>query len=150
MKKTTLHPVARPFFYWAIKGFIIIQLQLHQHFKKELCHLLRRTVLLLKLGMDRIDKTGGKKVDSMPPICTCGYSIANGRWMMLGKAAYLFVLNAYFIFLSANIVSYAGFRIPAFIPTRKHKVDLKRLCLGNMARFDSHCFRLSYFIGCTD
>ncbi len=40
----------------------------------------------------------------MPPICTCGYSIANGRWMMLGKAAYLFVLNAYFIFLSANIV----------------------------------------------
>ena len=68
--------------------------------------------------MDRIDKTGSKKVDPMPPICTCGYSIANGRWMMLGKAAYLFVLNAYFIFLSANIVSYAGSRISAFIPTQ--------------------------------
>ena len=118
MKKTTLHPVARPFFYWTIAGFIFIQFlsfllgnngfhnhsasQLHQHFKKELCHLLRRTILLLKPGMDRIDKTGSKKVDPMPPICTCGYSIANGRWMMLGKAAYLFVLNAYFIFLSAN------------------------------------------------
>ena len=78
--------------------------QLHQHFQKKLCNLLRSTILLLKPGMDRIDKTCSKKVDPMPPICTCGYSIANGRWMMLGKAAYLFVLNAYFIFLSANIV----------------------------------------------
>ncbi len=40
----------------------------------------------------------------MPPLCTCGYSIANGNWAMLGGATYLFVLNAYFIFLSASIV----------------------------------------------
>ena len=86
--------------------------QLHQHFQKKLCNLLRSTILLLKPGMDRIDKTCSKKVDPMPPICTCGYSIANGRWMMLGKAAYLFVLNAYFIFLSANIypMRVSGFR----------------------------------------
>ena len=102
--------------------------QLHQHFQKKLCNLLRSTILLLKPGMDRIDKTCSKKVDPMPPICTCGYSIANGRWMMLGKAAYLFVLNAYFIFLSANIVSYAGFRISAFIPTRSWQSHFKRFC----------------------
>ena len=40
----------------------------------------------------------------MPPLCTCGYSIANGNWSMLGGAAYLFIINTYFIFLSACIV----------------------------------------------
>lgn len=40
----------------------------------------------------------------MPPLCTCGYSIANGRWDMLLGAGYLFIINAYFIFLSASIV----------------------------------------------
>ena len=40
----------------------------------------------------------------MPPICTCGYSIANARWAMLGGAAYLFIINAYFIFLSSAVV----------------------------------------------
>ena len=40
----------------------------------------------------------------MPPLCTCGYSIANGQWMMLGGAAYLFAINTYFIFFSASVV----------------------------------------------
>ncbi|MBR2561516.1 MAG: DUF389 domain-containing protein [Eubacterium sp.] len=40
----------------------------------------------------------------MPPLCTCGYSIANGRWNMLFGAVYLFVINAYFIFASATVV----------------------------------------------
>lgn len=40
----------------------------------------------------------------MPPLCTCGYSIANGRWDMLLGAGYLFILNSYFIFLSAGII----------------------------------------------
>lgn len=40
----------------------------------------------------------------MPPICTCGYAIANGELLMLGKAAYLFAINAYFIFLSSAVV----------------------------------------------
>ena len=40
----------------------------------------------------------------MPPLCTCGYSIANGRWDMLLGAGYLFILNTYFIFLSAGII----------------------------------------------
>lgn len=40
----------------------------------------------------------------MPPLCTCGYSIANGRWDMLLGAGYLFLINAYFIFLSATII----------------------------------------------
>ncbi|MBQ3284777.1 MAG: DUF389 domain-containing protein [Ruminococcus sp.] len=40
----------------------------------------------------------------MPPICTCGYSIANGEWKMLCGAAYLFIVNAYFIFLASAIV----------------------------------------------
>ena len=37
----------------------------------------------------------------MPPLCTCGYSIANGRFDMLLGAGYLFILNAYFIFLAS-------------------------------------------------
>ncbi len=40
----------------------------------------------------------------MPPLCTCGYSIANGHWKMLGGAAYLFIVNAYFIFLSSAFI----------------------------------------------
>ena len=40
----------------------------------------------------------------MPPICTCGYSIANGNWRMLGGAAYLFLVNAYFIFLASAVI----------------------------------------------
>lgn len=40
----------------------------------------------------------------MPPLCTCGYAIANAKWNMLINAAYLFTLNAYFIFLSAELI----------------------------------------------
>ena len=40
----------------------------------------------------------------MPPICTCGYAIANGKIVMFSMAAYLFLLNAYFIYLSAGVV----------------------------------------------
>ena len=40
----------------------------------------------------------------MPPLCTCGFSIANGRWDMLLGAGYLFLINAYFIFLAACII----------------------------------------------
>lgn len=40
----------------------------------------------------------------MPPICTCGFSLATGNWRMLGGAAYLFIVNAYFIFLSSAII----------------------------------------------
>ncbi len=40
----------------------------------------------------------------MPPLCACGYSIANGNFHMLGGAAYLFLLNAYFIFTAASVI----------------------------------------------
>lgn len=40
----------------------------------------------------------------MPPVCTCGYAIANGKIVMFSMAAYLFLLNAYFIYLSAGVV----------------------------------------------
>ena len=40
----------------------------------------------------------------MPPLCTCGYSIANGQWRMLLGALYLFTINAYFIFGSSALV----------------------------------------------
>lgn len=35
---------------------------------------------------------------------SCGYSIAKGRWDMLLGAGYLFIINAYIIFLSACII----------------------------------------------
>ena len=40
----------------------------------------------------------------MPPLCTCGYAIANARLDMLLGAGYLFIINAYFIFLSASVI----------------------------------------------
>ncbi|MBR1816316.1 MAG: DUF389 domain-containing protein [Lachnospiraceae bacterium] len=40
----------------------------------------------------------------MPPLCTCGYSIANQNWGMLKGAAYLYIINCYFIYSSAEVV----------------------------------------------
>ncbi len=40
----------------------------------------------------------------MPPLCTCGYAIANGKWAMFLGAGYLFTVNTYFIFLSSTWV----------------------------------------------
>ncbi|MBR1898233.1 MAG: DUF389 domain-containing protein [Oscillospiraceae bacterium] len=40
----------------------------------------------------------------MPPVCTCGYSIAHARWDMLAGASYLFLVNTYFIFFSAVLI----------------------------------------------
>ena len=62
------------------------------------------------IGQTRLDKTNtvipGVAIATalMPPLCTCGYAIANGRVDMLLGAGYLFILNAYFIFLSASII----------------------------------------------
>ena len=62
------------------------------------------------IGQTRLDKANtvipGVAIATalMPPLCTCGYSIANGRWDMLLGAGYLFIINSYFIFLSAGII----------------------------------------------
>ena len=62
------------------------------------------------IGQTRLDKANtvipGVAIATalMPPLCTCGYSIANGRWDMLLGAGYLFIINSYFIFLSACII----------------------------------------------
>ncbi|MBQ8928672.1 MAG: DUF389 domain-containing protein [Oscillospiraceae bacterium] len=40
----------------------------------------------------------------MPPLCTCGYSIAHFEWQMLAGAAYLFMVNCYFIFMAAVLI----------------------------------------------
>jgi uncharacterized hydrophobic protein (TIGR00271 family) len=62
------------------------------------------------IGQTRIDKTNtvipGVAIATalMPPLCTCGYAIANGRLDMLLGAGYLFIINAYFIFLAASII----------------------------------------------
>lgn len=37
----------------------------------------------------------------MPPLCTCGYAIANGHWNMLGGSALLFTINTMFILVAA-------------------------------------------------
>lgn len=62
------------------------------------------------VGQTRIDKANniipGVAIATalMPPLCTCGYAIANGNFLMLGKAFYLFLINAYFIYSSACVV----------------------------------------------
>ena len=47
----------------------------------------------------------------MPPLCTCGYGIANLDSEIFFGAAYMFVVNSYFIALGASIVL-SLFRIP--------------------------------------
>lgn len=58
------------------------------------------------IGMTRKEKSNvlpGVAIATalMPPLCTCGYSIANGKWQMLLGAGYLFLVNSYFIMLSS-------------------------------------------------
>lgn len=47
----------------------------------------------------------------MPPLCTCGYSIAGGHWSMLGGAALLFTINTMFI-LVATVTILIVLRMP--------------------------------------
>jgi uncharacterized hydrophobic protein (TIGR00271 family) len=39
----------------------------------------------------------------MPPLCTVGFGIANGHWNFAAGAAYLFVINAFFIALATFV-----------------------------------------------
>lgn len=47
----------------------------------------------------------------MPPLCTCGYAIANLNLSMLLGSAYMFIVNSYFIALGASIIL-SLFKIP--------------------------------------
>ncbi|MGM9537983.1 MAG: DUF389 domain-containing protein [Candidatus Onthomonas sp.] len=40
----------------------------------------------------------------MPPLCTCGYGIAHGSLRIALGAGYLFLVNAYFIFLASALI----------------------------------------------
>lgn len=40
----------------------------------------------------------------MPPLCTCGYAIANLNLRMLLGAFYLFTINTYFIYISSGVM----------------------------------------------
>jgi uncharacterized hydrophobic protein (TIGR00271 family) len=40
----------------------------------------------------------------MPPLCTAGYALANGRWDWVGGALYLFAINGVFIAMSALLL----------------------------------------------
>ncbi|MDQ2990584.1 MAG: DUF389 domain-containing protein, partial [Pseudomonadota bacterium] len=39
----------------------------------------------------------------MPPLCTAGYGIASGNWQFMAGAAYLFLINAFFITLATYL-----------------------------------------------
>lgn len=41
----------------------------------------------------------------MPPLCTAGYGLANGKWMFMLGALYLFTINTVFIGISSVIIS---------------------------------------------
>ncbi len=40
----------------------------------------------------------------MPPLCTVGYALANGQWIAMAAAGYLFAINAYFILMTSVVV----------------------------------------------
>ena len=56
----------------------------------------------------------------MPPVCTMGYSLANGQWEMLAGSAVLFTINVYCIFAAGAIV--LGFlQVPRVTPLQDKK-----------------------------
>ncbi len=84
----------------------------------------------------------------MPPLCTCGYSIANGDWRMLGGAAYLFVINTYFIFLSAALIL-SVMRIPKIQElTREEWKTLRFRMIRNTIIIIIPSILALYSIGC--
>lgn len=61
------------------------------------------------IGMTRKEKSNvipGVAIATalMPPLCTCGYGIANGSLRIALGAGYLFLVNTYFIFLTSALV----------------------------------------------
>lgn len=61
----------------------------------------------------------------MPPLCTAGFGLANGRWDMFFGAFYLYVINSVFIAASSLLVSRL-LRLPArvevdFATRRRHR-----------------------------
>ncbi|WP_052162174.1 DUF389 domain-containing protein [Aquabacterium sp. NJ1] len=69
----------------------------------------------------------------MPPLCTAGYGLANGRWAFFGGAIYLFAINCVFIAVATVIViGYLGL-------TRRKAIDqhiedrIKRWLIGVVA-----------------
>ena len=49
----------------------------------------------------------------MPPLCTAGYGLANGNWNYFFGAAYLFFINAFFIFFASFIVLKGVYSLPS-------------------------------------
>lgn len=64
----------------------------------------------------------------MPPLCTCGYSIANGRLDMFIGAGYLFIINTYFIFLSSSIIL-SVLKIPRIRELTEKEWKIRRLSM---------------------
>jgi uncharacterized hydrophobic protein (TIGR00271 family) len=61
----------------------------------------------------------------MPPLCTAGFGLANGRWDMFFGASYLYVINSVFIAASSLLVAKL-LRLPArvevdFATRRRHR-----------------------------
>lgn len=76
------------------------------------------------IGMTRREKSNvipGVAIATalMPPLCTAGYAISQGNWILVIGALYLFMINSVFIALSAMFI------IRYFHVEQKHYVDLK-------------------------
>lgn len=66
----------------------------------------------------------------MPPLCTCGYSIATRNMHYLAGAFYLFMINAYFIFFSSIIVlAIEGIKSGFVRGTKKARIAFSRLII---------------------
>lgn len=55
----------------------------------------------------------------MPPLCTAGYEIANGSWILAAGALYLFTINSVFIALSSMfIIRYLHVKPKSFVDSQ--------------------------------
>ncbi|MGN0437398.1 MAG: TIGR00341 family protein [Lachnospiraceae bacterium] len=82
----------------------------------------------------------------MPPLCTCGYSIAHGQWRMLLGAGYLFIANSYFIYLSATIILIALGVPRAKVRDEKRRKRLKKALIRNTIIIIIPSIIMAYFM----
>ncbi|MEL7021562.1 MAG: DUF389 domain-containing protein, partial [Bacteroidota bacterium] len=58
----------------------------------------------------------------MPPLCVSGYGLANGEWIIMANAFYLFFLNSFFIATTSFIIiRYLRFPMHSFINAKEQR-----------------------------
>lgn len=79
------------------------------------------------ISVSRLDKSNaipGVAIATalMPPLCVSGYGLANGEWVIMANAFYLFFLNSFFIAITTFIIiRFLRFPLHTFVNARERR-----------------------------